>query len=121
MSKLEEQEKASFQHFSGVAQSAFDGLIKEVDLRGSVARLKLILATGGMEIDCIASNIDVETFRSVLDRRVWVEGEAIYSGKSPLPERLDISKITVIKPHRDIYRWRGSFQPFEVSGWEGDA
>lgn len=108
-------------YFIGVTHGAFDGEIKEVDLRGAIPQMKLVLSAGGKEIDCISKIIGIEEIRGALDRRVWVEGDAIYGGRSGLPERLEIRRIAHVESQDDIGRWRGSFRPFEVSQWEGDA
>jgi hypothetical protein len=117
---LREVEAVRLKYFSGVAHGSFDGEVKEVDLRGAVPHVKLILTAGRVELDCITEGVSIEDIRGALDRRVWVEGEAIYSGQSGLPERLVIRRITRIKERAEIDRWRGSFEPYDITGWEGD-
>jgi hypothetical protein len=104
--------------FSGESFVAFDGEIKEVDLRGSVPRLKLILTAGRREIDCIYPNATVEELRLYLDRRVVVSGFGFFDGVSGLPIRLRIQSIVPVKKNGDVSRWRGTFTPFAIEEWE---
>lgn len=107
--------------YTGVAIGTFDGTIKEVDLRGDAPRLKLILRAGGKEIDCVYSGATSEQIREILDRRVSVEGRAHYSGKSGLPERIEILKHQEIKPSPDILRWQKQFDGLTASDWDISA
>lgn len=106
--KLEDTGKGSVL-FSGVAFGNFDGVLKEVDLRGVVARAKLVLTIGGIELDCICNEVTVDNLRECLDKRALVSAAAIYSGESKLPARLDIKKIQLLGASRGVSRWSGAF------------
>ena len=106
--------------FEGVALGTFDGEIKQVDLRGSLPQVKLVLTAGRKEIDCVLRQPDVERLRENLDRRVRVSGRAFYDGKSGLPRRIEVMDIAPIKRGGDIQRWKQSFAPFTIEPWEGD-
>lgn len=105
-------------YYRGQAREAFDGTIKEADLRGDLPRVKLILTAGGKEIDCICKRLTVDEIRDALDRRVWAEGIAVYNGKNPLPSRMEIDKVSLLAGDPDLSRWRGALTPFEPSEWE---
>ena len=51
--------------FEGVAFGTFDGELKEVDLRGTVARAKLVLNIGGKELDCTCNSVTVENLQRI--------------------------------------------------------
>jgi hypothetical protein len=115
--------EASYQKkwFKGATTGTFDGVIKAVDLRGSLPELKLILSAGGKEIDCVCRIDDIAVVRSALDRRVRVSGLAIYDGRSGLPIRLQVSDIKEVGERGDFLKWKGSFAPFDPLPWEEDA
>lgn len=106
--------------FTGVALGSFDGTIKQVDLRGQLPQVKLVLTAGNKEIDCILRGQDVQRLRDTLDRRVRIEGRAFYDGKSGMPRRIEVTSITPVKRPGDISRWKGTFEPFQQELWEGD-
>ena len=119
--RLRDEDDAGLKYYAGTAVGSFDGEIQEVDLRGDLQRVKLILTAGGSEIDCVLRGFTLDQVRAVLGARVWAEGEAVYSGESGLPVRLEISKIAPIKPKANFRRWKGSFAPFELTEWESDT
>lgn len=109
---------AQIVHYRGQAREAFDGTIKEADLRGDLPSVKLILTAGGKEIDCICKRLTVDEIRAALDRRVWAEGIAVYNGRNALPSRVEIDKLDVLSSDADLSKWRGSLTPFALSDWE---
>lgn len=115
----EEERGHAPQWFKGMAIGAFDGKILEVDIRGAVPKVKLVLTAGSKEVDCICPNMDSEQLRNVLDRRVRLEGNAYYDGKSGLPARIEILHAKTVKEEADLRPWRGSFEPFMPEIWEG--
>lgn len=104
--------------FRGQAHEAFDGQIKEVDLRGATKRAKLVLTATKKEIDCVFVNFDTDRIRDVLDIRVWAEGIAIYDGTSALPKRLEIVAARPIPGGGDLSKWRETLSPGEELEWE---
>lgn len=104
-------------YYRGQAREAFDGVIKEVDLRGDLPRVKLVLTAGNKEIDCICKRLTVDQIRNALDRRVWAEGIAVYNGKNPLPSRVEIDKLDLLAD-ADLSKWSGALEPFTLSDWE---
>ena len=103
--------------YSGMAYGSFDGVIKEVDLRGDTPHLKLILAAGGIEIDCVTRGLSIEEIRASLNMRVWVDGMAHYTGVSGLPQRIEIRNIKLVSQKPNLLRWSGTFDAIEQSDW----
>jgi hypothetical protein len=111
----------SGQHwYKGIVHGTFEGVVKEVDLRGALPEVKLILTAGGKELDCIFRDIEIERIRQALDRRARVQGTAYYDGKSGLPRRVEVTVITPVKEPGDFTRWKGTFEPFTAPEWEND-
>ena len=106
--------------YRGMAHGTFEGVVKGVDLRGALPEVKLILAAGGKQIDCIFRGLEIERIREALDRKVRVEGTAFYDGRSGLPRRVEVTRIDLAKPVGDFTRWKGSFEPFSPPEWESD-
>jgi hypothetical protein len=96
--------------YSGIAFSSFDGVLRELDSRGSVVRGKVILTAGGREIDCIFSRDDIPEVRECFERRSIIEAVAHYDGSTPLPVRLDVRDIIPIKKDANLQRWRGALR-----------
>lgn len=103
--------------FSGAVHASFIGTVLEVDLRGSMPALKLVLSAGAKEIDCVSRGLDIEKIRASLNRRVRASGLAIYDGKSGLPRRIEITELETLEGTPDFTRWRGKFSPFDVPDW----
>ena len=106
--------------YKGVAYGSFDGVVQVVDVRGALPQIKLVLSAGGKQIDCVCRSEDIESIRNALNRRVWVDGRAIYDGKSGLPRRIEVSAIRLVQERGDFTRWKGAFEAFEIPMWEGD-
>jgi hypothetical protein len=104
-------------YFRGTAEDAFDGVVKEVDLRGATPLCKLILSGSGNEIDCTFGSLDTEEIKDILDKRSWVEGKAIYDGYSGLPARLEITAYRKMSTAGDPRLWRGQIKTDENDGW----
>lgn len=104
--------------YAGIVYGSFDGVVKEVDLRGDTPRLKLILSAGSVEIDCTAPGVSIPDIRAALNARAWVSGRAFYHGDSGLPERVEISEMKPISSKPDILRWAGKFGAFDVGDWD---
>ena len=102
--------------YIGSAHDAFDGSIKEVDLRDAVWSGKLVLTGSGVEINCTFKGMALDDVRKNLNTRVWAEGLAIYNGKSGLPQRLEVMRMRPITMTGDLRRWRGKLMPDEERG-----
>ena len=105
--RIEEGDRPERRYFEGVAYETFDGVIKEIDARGTLVRGKLILTAGGKEIDCVFNSIDIPSLRQNFNRRVRAEGIVHYNGQSLLPTRMDVKRIHPAKEDADLIRWRG--------------
>lgn len=99
--------------YKGIEHASFMGALEAVDLRGTVWRAKLILTSGGQEIDCVVNSVDVPNLRSALHSRAIAEGIAHYDGVSFYPARLDIKQIRTIDSADSLRRWRGAFRKDE--------
>jgi len=93
-------------NFEGVAFETLDGIVKEMDARGSLVRGKLVLTVGGKELDCIFRTEDMEVLRTSFDKRARIEGIAHYDGVSLLPVRVDVRRIELIKEDGDLLKWK---------------
>jgi len=102
-------EEIQERYFAGLAFGTFDGVLKEVDARGTLVRGKLILTAGGKELDCVIRKDDIPQVRETFDLRARVEGLAHYDGDSPLPARLDVKRITPVNNDADLTKWKGAF------------
>lgn len=111
---------ANSEWFKGSAHGTFTGTILQVDLRGALPEVKLVLSAGGKQIDCVCRADDVEVIRQTLNHRVRVSGNAIYDGKTGLPRRVCVTDIQPVGGDGDFTKWMGAFEPFEPSLWEGD-
>ena len=97
-------------NFEGIAIGMFDGIIQEMDARGSLVRGKIILTAGGREIDCVFRRDDIETLRASFDKHARIEAIAHYDGISLLPVRLDVRGIKVVKTNPDLIKWKGKLK-----------
>ena len=109
------------QWFNGASHGSFDGKLAYVDVRGALPQIKLILTAGGIEIDCICRQEDIEALGDALSQRVRVYGRAIYDGSSQIPVRVEVTSITSVKANTDFSKWRGAFRPFVVAGWDAEG
>lgn len=94
-------------YYEGVALETYDGIVKQMDSRGSLVRGVLVLTIGGKEIDCVFKKEDLDRLRASFDLRARVEAVAHYDGTSPLPSRLDVRRITLVEAGEGLLRWRG--------------
>lgn len=104
--------------YKGAAFATFDGMLKEIDSRGTMLRGKLVLEPGTTEIDCVMNKTRVPDARHGFDKRVVIKGIARYDGRSNLPARVDVYEITQIKPDADLTRWKGAFVFREIGDIE---
>src|SRR5262249_48518769 len=116
LSRQDEAPQKSPQFFRGTSFDAFDGTLKEVDLRGSIWSGLLVLSGSDCEISCTMRGLTIGEVKRSLNVRVWAEGLAIYSEESGLPERLEISRMRPINMTGDLRRWRGKLTPDGARG-----
>ncbi len=109
------------QWFRGFAEGTFDGKIMEVDLRGALPQVKLVLTSGGQEVDCICRGLELKEITEVLTKRVTMSGRAFYDGSGGLPRRIDATSVSLVKPDADFARWGGSFDYFESPEWMDES
>lgn len=105
--------------FAGASHDAFDGTLKEVDVRPEHWTGKFVLTGSKREIDCVFKGPSLEDVQKYLDVRVWAEGLAVYTAQSGLPERLEIHRVRPMNTTSDLRRWRGKVQASTSEG--GDA
>lgn len=89
-------EDAPLKYFKGTSIGTYDGIMKLVDIRGLFPEAKLILSAGGKEVSCVVPAENVGALRASLGERALVTGRSQYSGKSMIPERIDVTQITLI-------------------------
>ena len=97
------------QSYRGAAFGTFDGVLKEIDSRGTMLRGKLVLIPSTTEIDCVMNKDRVPAARDSFDKRVVVKGTARYDGRNGLPVRVDVAEIRAIEHRADLTRWKGAF------------
>jgi hypothetical protein len=95
--------------YRGLGIGSFEGILKEIDARGTMLRGKLVPTTG-VEIDCVMNKDRVPEARESFDKRVIVDGIAHYDGISRLPVRVDVKSIKIVSESPDLLRWRGAFE-----------
>lgn len=108
------------EYFQGTAFGSFEGVLQELDARGTLLRGKLILSVGGVELDCVMNRDDIPRIRENFDKRVNVEALAYYDGRQPLPIRLEIRHIEGLEEVPDLMKWRGAFDIKEQDDFEGE-
>ncbi len=95
--------------YKGTALGVFDGVLKQIDSRGTLLRGKLVLAPSATEIDCVMNKDRVPSARESFDKRVVIRGTARYDGRGDLPVRVDVLEIRTVKQMADLTRWKGAF------------
>jgi hypothetical protein len=107
---IQSPNRQSDRYYRGIAVGSFDGVLKEIDARGTMLRGKLVLTAGGLEIDCVMNKDRVREAGNSFDKRVIIEGAAHYDGERQIPARLDIKSLRVVGEDSDLLRWRGAFK-----------
>ncbi len=95
--------------YRGTALGTFEGVLKEIDSRGTMLRGKLVLEPGSTEIDCVMNKDRVPEARESFDNRVAIKATAYYDGRSNLPARLDVHEIRTISEKGNLIRWKDAF------------
>lgn len=109
-------------NFSGVSYGSFDGIIEEIDARGTLFRGKLIPTGGAVEIDCIMNKDKIPEVAEKFHKRARVYGLVHYTQDSAIPARIDVSSIDLLnlKADADLIKWRGAFSSALVPAGEDD-
>lgn len=97
------------EYFHGTAFGTFEGVLQELDARGTLLRGKLIL-TAGVELDCVLNKDEIPTVREQFNQRVSVDATAHYDGHQQLPVRLEIRHINKLEDSADLTKWRGALK-----------
>lgn len=113
---------AAADYFDGVSIDTFDGRLGHIDYRGLVWTGHLVLNDGAVQIECVFDRSKGEdAFNPFGNKRVTVTGRSIYTGRGPLPERIEVISIEELPepmPYVDI---RGSLTGKRYLSWDGDA
>ena len=103
------QDESLQQSYRGPVLGTFNGVLKEIDSRGTMLRGKLVLVPSATEIDCVMNKDRVPVARLSFDNRVVIKGTARYDGRSSLPARVDVDEIRAVQQMADLTRWKGAF------------
>ena len=106
-------EAAPPKYFKGTALETYDGVMKLVDLRGLFPEARLILSAGGKEISCIVPQEGIDSLRNALDRRALITGRAQHSGRSMIPERIDVTSIRIIDESANVLSLNGALKDMD--------
>lgn len=98
------------EYFHGIAFGSFEGVLQELDARGTILKGRLVLSAGGAELDCVMNSEDIPRIRENFNKRVSVEALAHYDGKQALPVRLEIRHIDELEEAPDLTKWCGKFE-----------
>jgi hypothetical protein len=105
--------------FGGVVISSFDGRLEAIDYRGAIWRGRLTLAGGEAQIECVFSRtMGEDALNPFGNKDVSVSGRAIYTGDSPLPERVEVITIEKLPRVAAAIDIRGALAPAAVGDWE---
>lgn len=96
--------------YRGIAFGTFDGVLKEINARGTMLRGVLVLTPSGVEIDCVINKDRVPEAKERFDNRVIIKGAAHYDGSNPLPVRLDVHSIREVGDSSNLLRWKGALR-----------
>ncbi len=96
-------------YFHGTAFGTFEGVLQELDARGTLLRGKLIL-TAGVELDCVLNKDEIPTVREQFNQRVSVDATAHYDGRQQLPVRLEIRHVNRLDDSVDLSKWKGALK-----------
>jgi hypothetical protein len=106
---VSENASAPPEYFHGTAFGTFEGVLQELDARGTLLRGKLIL-TAGVELDCVLNKDEIPTVREKFNQRVSVDATGHYDGSQQLPVRLEIRQINTLGDSADLSKWKGALK-----------
>lgn len=104
-----ENTPAAPEYFHGTAFGTFEGVLQELDARGTLLRGKLIF-TAGVELDCVLNRDEIPTVREQFNQRVSVDAIAHYDGRQQLPVRLEIRHVNRLDDSVDLSKWKGALK-----------
>ncbi|WP_375456282.1 hypothetical protein [uncultured Methylobacterium sp.] len=117
---VKQQRKPSY--FAGSMINSFVGRLGNIDYLGPAWKGILLLDGTAKQIECVFDRARGEdAYNPFGNKRVSVSGVAIYTGDSPLPQRIEIKSIEEIpfaEQFRDI---RGSMIGSDFASWGFDA
>lgn len=80
--------------FAGHVVSSFDGRLEAIDYRGAIWTGRLTLAGGETQIECVFDkSLGEDALNPFGNKDVSVTGRAIFTGDSPLPERVEVMMV----------------------------
>lgn len=111
--------------FAGAAIAAFEGRLEAIDYRGPLWKGFLALEGDG-QLECVFDKSKgADAFNRFGNKSVSVSGRAIYTGDSPLPERVEVLSIEEFHPAGTALEVRGASPPMSSdrseSGFAGAA
>ena len=105
--------------FAGHVVSSFDGRLEAIDYRGAVWTGRLTLAGGETQIECVFDkSIGEDSLNPFGNKDVSVTGRAIFTGDSPLPERVEVMAVEERRRATAAMTIRGALAPAEIGELE---
>lgn len=105
--------------FAGHVVSSFDGRLEAIDYRGAVWTGRLTLAGGETQIECVFDkSIGEDALNPFGNKEVSVTGLAIFTGDSPLPERVEVITVEERRRATAAMTIRGALAPAEIGELE---
>ncbi len=105
--------------FAGQVVTSFDGRLETIDYRGSVWTGRLTLAGGETQIECVFDkSIGEDGLNPFGNKGVAITGRAIFTGDSPLPERVEVMTIEERRRATAATTIRGALAPAEIGDLE---
>ena len=105
--------------FAGVVVSSYDGRLEAIDYRGAVWKGRLTLDGGETRIECVFDRrIGEDALNPFGNKDVSVTGRAIFTGDSPLPERVEIVSIEERPRASAAIDVRRALAPVGVGNWD---
>lgn len=97
--------------FEGFVIGSFDGQLLLGDFRDeSTPKYIIRLTSGNIDINCTCSKHLVDEMLPVLKKRVNIIGRAYYSGKSGLPESIEIIEVPeIVCTSVEFSKWKNAF------------
>jgi hypothetical protein len=105
--------------FAGHVVSSFDGRLETIDYRGAVWTGRLILTGGETQIECVFDkSIGEDALNPFGNKDVSVTGRAIFTGDSPLPERVEVISVEERQRATAAMPIRGALTPAAIGELE---